>query len=230
MTQASPRRGRFRRLGWQGAVAAAIAALALLLAQSTAGAVFTTTTADGANQVTTKASFCTAPGPQPAVGPSMDTSIYQASPGTSYGTSSPLGTVSTSGSLARALLEFPLTSPGTNCTLTGASLQLWVASTTTVGRSIDVFQVAPGTPWSDSTVTWNNFAPLTTTTGTAVSKPVPASGYQVWDVTPLAQAMYAGTNNGFQVRDSAENTGGATVTWNSNEAASNKPQLVLTWG
>ncbi len=49
-------------------------------------------------------------------------------------------------------------------------------------------------------------------------------------MTSLVATMYSGTNNGFLVRDS----GGALLapenTFESREAASNKPELVITYG
>ena len=51
-----------------------------------------------------------------------------------------------------------------------------------------------------------------------------------WDVLAQVQAMYAGTNYGFLVKDQTENGAGVLQQFDSREAATNKPQLVLTVG
>jgi hypothetical protein len=58
------------------------------------------------------------------------------------------------------------------------------------------------------------------------------TGWRQWTVTAQVQSMYAGSNDGFMVRDQTENSGGAgqLQTFRSRESATNPPQLVLTFG
>jgi Mor family transcriptional regulator len=50
-----------------------------------------------------------------------------------------------------------------------------------------------------------------------------------WTVTSLVQAMMAGSNYGFMLADSAEDTGNNTQTYQSREGT-NVPELDLTFG
>jgi hypothetical protein len=57
------------------------------------------------------------------------------------------------------------------------------------------------------------------------------TGYRDWAVTTQVQAMYSGSNTGFIVKDSNEaSPQPRTQTFSSREAASNRPQLVITFG
>jgi hypothetical protein len=221
------RRRRLVRLGRPAAGLAAAAALALVLAQHTAGAVFTTRTANGADRVSAAASFCPGSG-SVTLNPDADTTGYQSTPTTLYGSDLRLGALSGISANGRALLHFDLTGAvPAFCSLTGASLQLYV-NFPAAGRTIDVYLVTVGSPWSEASTTWNN---LPGYGGSAVSSASRSTvGWQSWTVTGLVRILVSGTNNGFLVRDSAE--GSATTANNiyDSRGAANKPKLVLTWG
>ena len=51
-----------------------------------------------------------------------------------------------------------------------------------------------------------------------------------WNVTTQVQGMYSGSNYGFLVRDQTENGAGFEQQFDSREAGSNQPELVLTIG
>jgi large repetitive protein len=53
-------------------------------------------------------------------------------------------------------------------------------------------------------------------------------GYREWTVTAVVEAMYAGSNHGFMIRDSLD-TGGGPQGFDSREATGNRPQLVVTF-
>lgn len=222
------RRRRVPRLGWQAAALGAGLAVALVLAQNTAGAAFTTTTGNAADQVSSAASFCATPG-STTLNPSADTSSYQTQATTNYGANTSIGTVSANNGNARSFVRFPLPALGSFCTVTAATLRLY-ANAVAAGRTIDVYRVDPAAPvWTEGGLTWNN-QPLPA--GTAVSTAsLNAVGWQQWTVTGEVQTLYTGTNNGFYIRDSVDNMspGSATQQWDSKEGT-NKPQLLITWG
>ncbi|HUR83841.1 MAG TPA: DNRLRE domain-containing protein [Solirubrobacteraceae bacterium] len=163
--------------------------------------------------------------------PNADTYIDEDAGGSNFGTAT---TVKVRGSLLnvlgaalgskrQTLARFNLPSLEL-CSLTSATLRLHTASSA-AGRTLEALRVTSA--WTETGVTWNS-APTTTTTGQANTSS--GSGYRAWTVTTQVSSMYAGTNNGFLIRDS----GGALVapenTFESRESATNKPELVLVYG
>ena len=51
-----------------------------------------------------------------------------------------------------------------------------------------------------------------------------------WDVTSQVQAMYSSTDRGFKVKDQAEDGAGFEQQFDSREASTNLPELVVTVG
>ena len=214
------------------AVMGAAAVFTVLLAQHTTTAAFTAQTGDTGNSASTAASFCTAPGTPAPVAAIADTTGYQQNPTTLYGTSVDTGAGSANAANGRVLVRFNLPSPpAPHCVVTAATLRLY-AHTPQSGRMIDVYRVDPAAPaWSEATTNWNN-QPATTGAGVGVAS-LASAGWQEWPVTSMVTAMQAGTNSGFLLRDRAEGSG--TAFWQlyaarENATASNRPQLVLTWG
>ena len=82
--------------------------------------------------------------------------------------------------------------------------------------------------WTEGGVTWTN---QPATTGTAVTAVTPSgSGTMTWNVTSMVQAMAAGTNHGFLLRD-ASTTGDAEQGFHAREKAPDQPpRLVVTFG
>ncbi len=77
-------------------------------------------------------------------------------------------------------------------------------------------------------MTWN-LQPTTTTTGMTTT--ASGTGWRQWSVATQVQAMYAGTNYGFLVRDATEDAGSAQLqTFSSRQAAGNRPELLITFG
>ena len=76
-------------------------------------------------------------------------------------------------------------------------------------------------------MTWNNQPSVTGSAATAAT--VANNTWMQWTVTSLVQAMMAGTNYGFMLEDSAEDTGNNTQTYQSREGT-NVPELDLTFG
>jgi hypothetical protein len=80
--------------------------------------------------------------------------------------------------------------------------------------------------WTESAVTWNT---KPTTTGSPVGVTTGSAGtWTQWTVTSIVQAQYPGSNNGFMIQDSAEDTSNILQTYMSRENM-NIPELQLTY-
>lgn len=140
------------------------------------------------------------------------------------GSDSVLKVESKTGDNARALVRFELPALPEGCTVTDASLRLFAGSSTN-GRTLQAIQVTA--PWTESGVTWSNQPASGGPAATVAS----GSGWRQWSVAAQVNAMYAGANHGFLIRDAAENGGGHEQGFNSREKGSdNPPQLVITFG
>jgi CSLREA domain-containing protein len=123
---------------------------------------------------------------------------------------------------SRALVRFELPALPDGCAVAEAQLRLHAGSHAS-GRTLQALRVAA--TWTENGVTWSN---QPGTTGPAVST-TSGSGYRSWSVAEQVNAMYAGANHGFLVRDA--NTGSAEQSFHSREkGADNPPRLVLTLG
>jgi hypothetical protein len=222
------RRGRW----WQAGAVALAAGLTVVLSQNTTGAVFTGQTADTGNQVTANSDFCSAPGrvdTLPTTGyPTVDTGIYQTQATTNYSTTTTIGTISSTGAVARSLIKFTLMSKPSGCVVASAVLTMRVANGT-AGSTITVFRAAAA--WNPTTVTWNTDPGIVAGSGTSTASAVSGTVIQ-WNVATQVTALYAGPDYGFEVRDAAEGVGNNTQLFDSMEATTvaNRPQLVITWG
>ncbi|MCX6463889.1 MAG: DNRLRE domain-containing protein [Pseudonocardiales bacterium] len=152
-----------------------------------------------------------------------DSWVLQDSAAQNYGTDSVLKVDSKSGANARALVRFGLPALPAGCTVTGATLRLNAASSVS-GRTLQALPVTGS--WAENTVTWATQP----ATGSPAATTTSGSGYRQWTVTEQVLAMYSGVNNGFLVRDAAENAGGRLQGFRSREDSSNRPQLVITFG
>ena len=74
-------------------------------------------------------------------------------------------------------------------------------------------------------MTWANQPATTGSAATTGS----GTGYREWNVAGMVQGMYTGANHGFLVRDANENQD-AEQQFDSREASTNRPQLVLSFG
>jgi hypothetical protein len=185
---------------------------------------FSDTTDNAGNTFQAAASFCTAPGNQ-TVYSNADTTLAEAAPTMNFGTSSTaFGVRSSSSGDARSLVRYPLPSVPAGCVVTGATLRLYTSAGVT-GRTLQAFRVSAN--WVETVVTWNT---QPGTTGAAVTAPSVASGWVTWSVTPMVQAMYSGTNNGFLLRDSVENSATTRDQTMHPRENTNDPQLIVTFG
>ncbi|MPZ69634.1 MAG: DNRLRE domain-containing protein [Actinobacteria bacterium] len=157
---------------------------------------------------------------------SGDATVSQQYPTYTFGTPSQTiaGVNSSSGANARFLVRFDLPTAPAGCTVGTATLNVYDRGPSSSSRTIDAYQA--NASWSDTSVTWNN---QPATTGLSVSASSPASaGWMSWGVGSLVQAQYAGSNNGFLLKDSVENDANQFNQFDVQELA-NDPTLVITW-
>lgn len=171
------------------------------------------------------ASTCTAP--STTLYSSGDSTVLQSDANnTTYGSSSNTlaGVYSSPSANGRFLVKFTLPAAPAGCSVETATLRVYDRVVSSSTRTIDAYQ-ANGA-WTEGSVNWNN---QPGTTGGAVSTTRPSSpGWMSWGATSMVQAMYAGTNNGFLLKDSAENGADQFNQFDVREL-SNDPQLVVTW-
>jgi large repetitive protein len=172
---------------------------------------------------------CSAPGDQVATA-SRDSYVDSLSAGSNFGSGPELFTRSAQVlvlSQRRSVVAFNLPSVPARCTLAGATLHLY-ASNPAGGRTINALRLNGS--WTESGVTWNN---VPATTGTAASSAsLSSAGWQSWNVLSQTQAMYAGADNGFLVKDSADSAVlSVQQIYQSRNGTpdSQDPQLVLTF-
>jgi hypothetical protein len=188
------------------------------------GAPAPTATATPTNTPTPGAAACTVT--TVTVSANADSWIDQNSAGNNFGSDSTLKIQAKSNNNFRALVRFaqPASIPA-GCVVQSATLRMYVDSATS-GRTLQALRI--NAAWAENSVTWSN---QPATTGAAATTPSGSgSGYRQWIVTSQVQAMYAGTNHGFLIRDSANGGSGFEQQLNSREKGENMPQLVITFG
>ncbi len=175
------------------------------------------------NQASVTIVSCSSPGSQTVVADS-DSWVYQVTPTTNSGTDTTLYIQSYNTSRnSRTLVHFALPAVPPGCAATGATLRL-NSTLAITGRTLQVYQASAA--WTELGVTWSN---QPATTGPAVTT-TSATGWRTWAVTSQVQAMYTGANYGFVLRDSVESGAGQYYQgFASREAATNKPELVITF-
>lgn len=146
--------------------------------------------------------------------PTHDASIKQAYPTSNYGTATKLE-VDSSGE--HSLLMFTVS--GSNGQLAqNAKLRLYIANSSPVGG--DLYLTSTNT-WSESTVTWNT-APAISGSKIASIGTVKSGTWVEIDLTSVVKG-----DGTYSLRISTTNSDGAD--YNSRQASSNKPQLVVTY-
>jgi len=167
---------------------------------------------------------CSAPGTQ-TISANADSYVNQASATTNYGTATAMTVSSRNGSRnQRAFVRFNLPAVPAGCSVALAKMRV-SASAASAGRTLNV--QTPAAPWTESGggLTWTNQPAVTGPAQSAVA----ATGYVEWSVTDQVRGQY--TNNyGFRISDATEDDAtGRTQTFSSREAASNTPQLLVTF-
>lgn len=130
--------------------------------------------------------------------------------------------VANKGPVTKSVVTFDLSSLSV-CDITSATLRLRVVTGAT-GRTLHAWRVAA--PWDEASVVWPGPATTTDVPGVASSSAT-VGAWVTFDVTSHARAIRAGTAHGLLVQDSSTTGAGAIQTYNSREAATGKPELVL---
>jgi hypothetical protein len=193
---------------------------------------------------------CTLSGSLAASASELDSYVDQNAPNTNNGAVATMNSESRLNRNRRPYVIFDLTTcsptiPNT-ATVTSATLRLWVTAMPAACRTEDVF--AATAPWGEATITWNNqpFGVATNnpasgsrtdfiTVGSGGGCTIGSTGqYVSWNVTADVVRFVAGTstNNGWMIRDDAEDAAAAnTVTFTSSDAASvpHAPQLIVVY-
>ena len=166
---------------------------------------------------------CSLPGTQTLFA-SQDSWVEEDKPTSTHGGESALKVKSKPGQDRRALVEFALPSIPSGCSFVSATLRL-NNKNTSAGRTIDLYRNAA--PWTEAGVNWSNQPAVT---GSAVSAVAPASnGWMSWPVSEEVEAMLAGDNYGFALRDSVEDDPlDEENQFDSREAGGNNPRLLVT--
>jgi hypothetical protein len=223
-----PRRlcGRVLRFGAFGVAAAATVALT----QVTASGAFSGISGNAANSVASSASFCTAA--PSTLYSSGDSWTDESANATNHQNDLELRVRSSSAGDRRVWIGFDLPTPpvSPHCQLVQAKLSFYNKIPTS-GRTLEVWRGNPGSPlWTAATITWSNepgYLGPAVTNGLTPAVP----GVQEWVVTDHVRAQYTGGNNGFLLKDSAENSGTAREqVFYDRQDTTYRPTLVLTWG
>jgi photosystem II stability/assembly factor-like uncharacterized protein len=213
---------------WSASGGGTIDAGGLFTAGSSAGGPFVVKAASGA--IAGTATVTVAAGTTTTVGASADLYVRDGtSAGTNFGTATTLvvKTTTSAGSNRITYLRFPLS--GVSGTVTAGKLRLFGSRPAATTTTDSAFAVASNS-WTETGTTWNNKPALGAKQGGAVTIGTQAQYYE-WDVTSFVKAQKAAgaTAVSLAVRmDSAVNDG--PDTFNSRQAASNPPRLVVTAG
>jgi hypothetical protein len=208
-------------------VTAALAAvgLTLALAQQPVRGTFTGSTDSTGSQVGTAPCF---PG-SATVNALADSTVNQNAPNASAG-ADPYMIVASLGpsNNRRAFVRFGMPAISPRCSVTAATLRLYTDGAD-AGRTLGVYQVNPlASLWTEAGLTWNNQPGTVGDAATTVT--VETNGYLSWPVTGQVRGLYtAGANNGFLVRDQAENGPGPWQQYFTRLTA-NPPKLDVSWG
>jgi hypothetical protein len=221
-----PRRRRTRRA--QALAGVAAVGLTVVLAQQPVHGAFTAGTVSTGNRATTAANFCTTPG-STTVNATEDTTADQALPNSAQGGDDYYMIVVTQGpaSNRRSFVRFAMPVISSRCTVTSATLRLYTDGAD-AGQTLGVYRADPTAPlWTETGLTWNNQPTAVGTPATTLT--VATNGYLSWTVTTLVRDLYTGPNNGFVVRDQAENGSGPWQQYFARQTP-NPPKLDISWG
>jgi large repetitive protein len=216
-----------RRLGAAATVVAAVA-VTVALAQHPVNGAFTGVSGSTSNQVTAATNFCTTPG-STTVNATEDSTVDQALPTSASGGDDYYMIVVTQGpaSTRRSFVRFAMPAIPSRCDVTSATLRLYTDGAD-AGQTLGVYRADPAAPlWTEAGLTWNNQPAGVGTPATTVT--VATMGYLSWTVTTLVRDLYTGANNGFVIRDQAENGSGPWQQYFARQTP-NPPKLDITWG
>jgi hypothetical protein len=213
---------------WSVAGGGSINGTGLFSAGATAGGPFTVTATSGAISGTAQVTVTGGGGGGTVtLTPVADAHVRDGtSAGTNFGTAAAMEAKNSTaaGNNRRAFLRFAI--DGVGAGVTAATLRVHGNSVTSA-KLVGVFAVANVT-WGETTITWNNAPAIGAKQGASKSVGLTAA-YVDWDVTSFLQAQKAAgaTAVSFELKQDAA-TGEGPTAFSSREAASNRPQLVVT--
>src|SRR5690606_34815436 len=189
----------------------------------TVTATATTTTPTATPTTTTPTATATTtgtPGPVMTFSPTDDSWVRSTSPSSNYGSQDTVRVRLTASETINTYLKFNLS--GITGPVQGAKLRLFVADDSPSGGSIYLVSnnlAGSSTPWTESTIRWNNAPPVSGT-------PLDTAGTATTGTWVEFDVSAAITGNGiysFAIANGSTNS----VLYNSKEAASNRPELVI---
>jgi large repetitive protein len=205
----------------------AVAAAAVALIGAAAGTTFSAfsgSTSSAGNTFAAAASFggCASAGTVTASA-NIDSWVDQASQSSNFGSDQILKVKRESSKANRALVRFNLPAVPSGCSVTGATLLLYAGSAST-GRTLQALRL--NASWAENTVRWTGQPATTGAAATTTS----VSGWNQWTVTSQVQAMYSGSNFGFQIRFDSEGNPQAEMQFHARNKGSQHPELRVTFG
>jgi large repetitive protein len=206
-------------------LAAVVAVVALVAGGAgTTFSAFSGSTSSPGNTFAAAASFggCASAGTVTAAA-NIDSWIDQASPGNNFGSDQILKVKRETDKANRALVRFNLPAVPSGCSVTGATLRLYAGSAST-GRTLQALRINQN--WTETGVRWNNQPATTGVAATTTS----VSGWNQWIVTSHVQAMYSGSNYGFQIRFDVETNPAAEMQFHARNKGEQHPELRITFG
>ena len=219
------------RKGWRRIGLLAVAAALVGGAGGATTASFSDATTNAGNAFSASDTFgsCSSAG-QTTLYADADAATQQTAPTNNIGSSNSIGVVSHFDSTNvvpanyRSVLRFPLPAVPAGCTVTAATMQISVALGP-IGRIIAAAPAASA--WTELGVTWAN-QPAATGTPALAPSPAATFGPVAFDVLSHVEAMYAGTNNGFVLQDSVEDSPLQAYQWMTSRES--WPTLDVTFG
>jgi hypothetical protein len=167
--------------------------------------------------------------------PSQDSYVNTNSANTNYGANASMVVDISGGGLGsqHALMQFDVSSMPANATISSATLTV---NATANGGATNLNLYRLNEAWTENQVTWNervtgtNWGTLagSITGGVQASLNTGLTGLHSWTVTTLVQSWYATPANDHGLMIAGPDTGGTTVTYESNEGTT-APQLVINY-
>jgi len=160
--------------------------------------------------------------------PTADTYIDEANPGTNNGSALTIDLNRQPGNRRRTIMNFNVSSIPASAKV--AYARLYLNQSTSKTDVAAVYRINAN--WTETGATWTNMnANFDGTTAYPTGGIIPASGWNMWDVTSLVQSWVNGTftNQGLMIKVLTESGGAAIHNYNSNNAASLKPYLEIVY-
>jgi large repetitive protein len=206
-------------------LAAVVTGVALVAAGTgTTFSAFSGSTSNSGNTFAAAASFGCASAGTVTASANIDSWVDRNSPNSNFGGDQILKVHKQNSRAARALVRFALPNVPNGCSVTGAQLRLFAASSNG-SETVQARRITQD--WAEHTVRWNQ---QPSTTVAAMATTTGASGWNQWTVTAQVQAMYAGTNRGFQIRYENEGNPTREMQLHARDKGSQHPELRITFG